>query len=333
MDSPMQTLSQMIWGANKVQIIYVAAKLGIAEALKQRPLLVDDLARTLHTHPNALYRYMRAASSLGIFTEGKDGAFGLTALSELLLPDAQDSQKNTAIICGENWSWRAWGSLLRCIETGMPAIELEFGMGLYEYFSVNQDAGARFNSFMATGAAAEAALITDIYDFAGVESFVDVAGGHGSLLAAVLNKNPAMRGVLAEQPSVLDVAKSYLESEGVYDRCKLTSTDILQAVPPKGDLYIMKRVTTAFDDSSAVKILSNCRSVMKKDTRLLIADPIVPSDNNPHHSKVFDLNMLLIGGAFRTLGEYRNLLKKADMKLVDTIQTEGAITILVCIAT
>ena len=330
MDDPAQELRQMIWGANKVQFVHVAAKLGIADILKGQSLPCEELAGKVNAHPRALYRYMRAASCLGLFEENDDGTFGLTPLSELLLSDVQGSQKESAIINGEEWTWRTLGSLLRSIETGTPAIELEFGMGLYEYFSKNPEVGARFDSWMSAASASEGPLIADIYDFTGINTVFDVAGGYGALLAAILNKYPAIHGVLAEQPPIFDEAKSFLTSEGVYDRCELISTNILHSIPPRGDLYIMKRVITAFDDSAAETILLNCRKVMKENARLLIADPIIPSDKNPHHSKVFDVTMLLIGGAFRTINEYQKLFKKTGIELSDTIETEGAITILIC---
>jgi hypothetical protein len=320
----------MIWGANKVQFVHVAARLGIADILKDQSLVCEELAEKVNAHPKALYRYMRAASCLGLFKENEDGTFGLTPLSELLMTDAQGSQKESAILNGEEWAWRAWGSLLQSIKTGIPAIELEFGMGLYEYFFENPDVGARYDSWMSGVTAGEGPLIADIYDFEEVGNVIDVAGGHGALLAAILNKHPSIHAVLAEQPSVLGRAKNFLESEGVYDRCELISTDILESIPLGGDLYILKRVIQAFDDFAAGKILSNCRRAMKEDSRILIADMVVPSDGNPHPSKAFDVTMLLIGGVLRTVDEYQELFDKAGVALVDTVQTEEAITILVC---
>jgi ubiquinone/menaquinone biosynthesis C-methylase UbiE len=321
-------LMQMISGFMISQALYVVTKLGIPDLLAERPRGVEELARETHTHAPSVYRFMRALAGCGVFAETDEGLFRLTPLSELLRADAPGSQRDFAIFMGEEWHWRVWGEALYSARTGHPAWERVHGSEVFPYFAENPEAAEVFDRAMTSLSRMVAAEVVEGYDFSSVRNLVDVAGGHGSLLAAVLKANAHLTGVLFDVPSVIKGAAEVLDDEGVLARCELVWGDFFESVPVGADAYLMKHIIHDWDDERALLILRNCHRAMASDGRLLLVEMVIAPGNEPHFGKIQDLEMLVApGGRERTEAEYRKLLAEAGFKLTRIIPTKSPMSI------
>jgi hypothetical protein len=319
---PAVALRHMIMGFRVTQLIYVAAKLGIADHLRLGPQSVDALAGVSGAHPRALYRLLRALASIGIFAETDDGHFYLTPLAELLQTEVPGSLHALAILYGDDWYYRAYGTLLHSIMTGTSAFQHVHGQTFFEYLHEHPDAGGIFNQAMTAYSEQEIAAILGAYDFSGVSQVVDVGGGHSRLIAAILSANTQARGILFDRAPVVEGARDFMARLGLGTRCELIAGDFFHSVPAGGDLYILKSIIHDWDDEMAVAILRNCRAIMKRQARLVLVERVVAPGNGPSEAKLFDINMLMVlGGCERTEAEYKNLLGAAGFRMTDVIPT------------
>ncbi len=202
--SPSMALRQMIEGYRVAQLIHVAAKLGIADSLKDGPRSSDDLARSVGAHPRSLYRLLRALASFGIFAANEDGNFELTPLAQPLETGVSDSVRALATMWGSEWWWRAWGGLEHSVRTGKPVFDHVFGMDFWEFLGENPEAAETFNEGMAKLTQQSVAAVMSAYSFTGISMVVDVGGGQGALIAALLKAYPQMQGILFDLPSVIE---------------------------------------------------------------------------------------------------------------------------------
>ncbi len=322
-------LTQVAFGALMSQAVYVAAKLGVADLLAEKPRTVAELAAATETNRHALYRVLRSLASAGIFEETDPKVFALTPLAEPLRSDAPNSVRNGVIFMGEEWHWRVWGEMLYSVKTGKPAWGRVHGGEVFDYFGVNPEQSEIFNRAMTDMSVTTAPAVVEAYDFSGIGTVADIAGGHGYLLAQVLKANPNARGVLFDVQPVLAGAGQLLEREGVSDRVEKVAGDFFARVPAAADVYMMKHIIHDWDDERAVMILRNVNEAMKRDGRVLLLEIIVPEGNEPHMSKVMDLEMLVSpGGVERTAGEYRELLAAAGLRLTRIIPTKSPFSII-----
>jgi hypothetical protein len=320
--SPRKELARMLVGNQIQQAIYVAARLGIADLLKDGPHRSEELAQATGADPVSLYRVLRALASFGIFAEDEQGRFESTPLAALLQAGTPGSMRAFALWSG-GVSYQAFGGLEYSVLTGKPAFEHHFGMEFYEYLARNPEVGTLFDELMAwnTGPVAQ---VVAAYDFSGVKTIVDVGGGRGVLLAAVLNANPGMWGLLVDEARVLQGAKSVLEAEGVDDRCMTVCADIYEEVPYGGDAYILKSVVHGVDDRKATRLLRNCREAMNDGGKLLLIEFIMPPGNYQFPGKLMDLLMLVgsHGGRERSEEEFRSLYAAAGFQLTNIMPTK-----------
>jgi hypothetical protein len=322
-------LMQMLFGGLMQQSISVAAKLGIADLLADGPRTAADLAANTETHEPSLYRVLRMLASAGIFSEISDQTFGLTPLASLLRSDVPNSMRDVAIMQGEAWNCRNTIELMHSVKTGATGQENAHGMGMFDYFARHPEDGEVFSRAMTNLSLSVVPAIVEAYDFSGISSLVDVAGGHGLLLAGILKANPQMRGVLFDQPSVIEGAGDLLEKEGVRNRVELVPGDFFEAVPPGAGAYVLKHIIHDWDDERSVRILRNVRSAMGEGGKVLIIEMVVPDGNQPSPSKVMDVQMLIsTGGKERTESEYRSLLEESGFKLNRIMPTNSPFSIL-----
>lgn len=326
-------LRRLIVGYRLSQALSAVARLGIADLLKDGPKHADELARETGTHAPSLYRVLRLLASEGIFAEQKRGHFALTALAEPLLSDAPRSLRARAIFEGEPWNWGPWSNLLHSVRTGGSAFDHMFGMGLFDYLEQHVDASASFNRLMAEQTTAQARDILQVYDFAGVDILVDVGGGHGALLAAVLRARPGMRGILFDLPQATARARTELEAAGVADRCEIVEGDFFETVPEGGEAYLLKYILHDWDDEQCQKILGNCRRAMARGARLVVVESLIPPGNEPHYGKYLDVSMLVITkGRERTEQEYGSLFRETGFTPSRMVPTRAELSVIEAIA-
>ncbi len=321
-------LPQMILGGLMQKSIWVAAKLGIADLLAEKPLTAEELAAATGTHAPSLYRVLRFLAMAGVFAENSDGKFELTPIAELLRSNTPNSMRDYAIMMGEDWIWQAYGELMHSVKTGGIAHDKVQGMSSFEFFAQNEEVGKIFNRAMTNLSLLSAPAIVEAYDFSGINKLVDIAGGHGLLLAAILKANPHLNGILFDLPFVIEGAGELLESEGVAVRTEKVSGDFFENVPAGADAYLMKHIIHDWNDEQSVKILQNIRRAMNDDGKVLIAEMVVPEGNEPSPAKGLDLVMLTIeGGKERTKKEYQELLEAAGLRLTCVFPTRSPYSI------
>ena len=322
--SPAVVLRHLSTGFWISQAIAVAADLGIADRLQAGAKSCAELAPAMGVHAGALYRLLRGLASVGVFAEDAEGRFTLTALAALLLTDGPGSWRAAALLNGEPWAWQPWGALAYSVKTGKPAFEHIFGMTFDSYRAQHHDAADIFQAFMHVATADEAMVVAPMYDFSGLTTVVDVGGGRGALLAAILQRNPHLRGILFEASQVIADAPPLLEAQGVADRCELVAGDFFQALPAGADVYLLKWILVSWDDEHSVTILQNCRRALGSHGKLLVIERIIPSGNEPFFGKLADLNLLVMyQGRHRTEAEYHALFTRAGFELSRIIPTNS----------
>jgi hypothetical protein len=320
---------QMLVGAWVSQAIYVAAKLGIADLLGEGPRTTAELAVSTQANEDALYRVLRALASIEVFEERDGGRFALTPLAECLRSGVPGSLRAFAIMLGEQEHRRAWDDVLHSVRTGEPAFDHVFGVPHFQYFSTNAAAAQVFNEGMASRASAENDAIVAAYDFSKPSTVVDVGGGQGTLLAAMLRDTPEVAGVLFDLPHVIAAKRS--EAQGKKEPpLQLREGNFFESVPSGGDLYVLKKIIHDWDDVRATSILRNCRAAMSDNARLLVIDPVIPPGNERSFNKLLDLMMLIwtSGGRERTELEHRALLGRAGFETLRVIETNAPLLIL-----
>ena len=213
--------------------------------------------------------------------------------------------------------------------TGETAFDKVFGMGYWEYLAQNPEADEAYNQAMTDSNAMVLAAVVAVYNFDGIETIVGIGGGQGSLIAAILNACPTIRGVLLDQPNMIASAASKLQQEGVAGRCDLVGGDFFQDIPENGDAYVLQRIIHDWDDEHAIAILKSCRRAMAGDGKLLLVENVVPAGNEPSNSKLSDIMMMvLLDGVDRTETEFRTLLDAAGFNLTRAILTQSPMSIL-----
>lgn len=310
---------RLIDGYLTTQLLYVAAKLGLAETLLAGPQSAEQIARSIGVEQNDLIRVLRGLTIENVLTEDDDGRFGLTPVGECLI-----ALRGAALVRGEVY-YSAAGELLNGLSSNAIPFELAYGETFFEHLSRHPGHEASFQESMAGRAEQEAQDVVDAYDFGRLAHIVDVGGGRGVLLSRILRSHPSLRGVLFDRDEVIEAAKSHLESQGVADRVSCVSGDFFTSVPA-GDALLLSRVMHDWDDADAGRILGSCRAAMRPTSRLLIVDAILPERASQQPAAIrMDLHMLvLLGARERTASEFRALLEANGFQLDQIVPTRSA---------
>lgn len=304
--SRIQFFQKMFGGAWITQGIAVAAELGLADILAKGPQSSKELAEQTHTNSDGLYRLLRALASVGIFSLDENGRFSLTPLAELLRNNVTESQRAFAVMMGGEFH-EAWGELLHSVQTGEPGFQKRFGMPFFQYMTEHPDRHSVYDAAMTGIHGRETEPVLDAYNFAAFRSVVDIGGGNGLALAAILNRHPAIHGTLFDLPAVADRARSIIAGSGLSGRCRIEGGDFFSSVPAGADVYIMRHIIHDWNDRDAITILRNCRDAMNPDGKILVVETVIPPGNEPSFGKWLDLMMLLVGGRERSQEEYGRL--------------------------
>ncbi len=320
-------MDNLINGYRVTQLLSVAAKLGIADLLAGGPEPVEELAKTVDAHADALYRALRALASLGVFAEVAPRRFALTPLADLLRTNHPRSVRALAMFHGEE-PYQAWGELRFSLRTGAPAFDHVYQMSHFAYLAQHAEASAVFNRAMSDNTARSVTAVVSAYAFPATGVVVDVGGGHGAFIAAVLRAHPGLHGVLFDQPHVVEGAASTLEEAGVAPRCARLGGDFFVPPLPTGDLYTLRQVIHDWDDEQSLAILRHCVQAMALDSKILVIEALVPPGNEPSPVKFLDLQMLVMnGGRQRTEEDYRRLYAAAGLQLTRVIPTSSVFSI------
>lgn len=307
------------------QAACAAAELGIADLLASGPKNVDELARASGCHAPSLRRLLRALASLDLCLESEDGSFALTALGSLLRSDSPDSLRSWTLLCGK-YLRPLLAKLIHSVRTGQSARELVGGAEAFGELEHDKHAALIFNRAMAELTSLIAAEVVRRYRFDGMRRIVDVGGGYGALLAAILKAQPSVRGVLLDLPHAIDGARSHLASAGLAERCDLVAGDFFDSVPAGADGYLLKAVLHDWDDERSALILRNCRRGISREGKLLVIERVVPGRFEACwlHQAIarMDLTMLVgFAGKERTESEFSRLLAASGFNLSNITPT------------
>jgi hypothetical protein len=326
---PPAAVLRMIEGFWLSRALSVAVRLNIADLLKDGPKSSKELADVTGAHAPSLFRVLRALAGAGVFAEDENGRFSVTPLSVALQSNVTGSLRSYVLEQLDEEHYGAWGDLLHTVQTGETAFNHHFGVDLWQYRAQHPEDAKTFDEAMADMTALTGDAILAGYDFSSFGTVVDIGGGDGSLLAAILKAHRGMKGVLFDIPRVAAKAERRIEAEGLADRCKIVSGDFFKSVPSGGDAYILKAVIHDWDDERAAVILMNCRRAMAENSRLLLIEAVIPSGNEPLFHKFMDLNMMVMtGGRERTEAEYRALLSAAGFKLTRIVPTQFEMSVI-----
>jgi C-methyltransferase len=313
---------EMIMAAWVSQAIQVAAELGIADALADHPLPLDDLANRVGADPDGLRRLMRALISRGIFRQRRDGHYELTALADPLRSDAPFSMQGYARFVGSPQHREHWSLLVESVRTGKPMIPELRGKDGFDYLRDEPALAKLFNDAMTDLAGLAAAAVVPGYSFGPFRTIVDVGGGHGVLLSTILAATPNAQGVLYDLPEVVAGASALLSQQGVKDRVRIEGGSFFDSVPSGGDAYVLKNVIHDWPDDQAVAILRNVRAAVGADSTVLLVEMVLPKHDRDFAGKWSDVEMLLdANGRERDATEYRDLLRQAGFRLNRVVQT------------
>ena len=324
---PHAQVIQLAMGYVVARAIYMCAKLGIPDLLAKGPRPSDELARECRAHAGALFRLLRTGASLGLFTEVAPRTFALLPLGQTLTAGAPGAAKATVLALAGDWMWASWGEFEHALRTGEPGAEKALGMGVFDYLGKHPDQAALFNEAMVGVHGDEPAAVAKAYDFAGLRTVVDVGGGTGGLIAAILRAAPRLQGILYDLPHVVAPARARLAALGLAERCTIMPGSFFESVPP-ADAYVLSHVIHDWNDEECLRILACCRRANPK-ARVLIVEMVIPPGDGPHPGKLLDLMMLNApGGMERTEPEYAALFAKAGYRLGRVVPTESVVSVL-----
>lgn len=321
-----QQLMQIAEGFLSSACLHVAVKLNVADLLTEGPRSVETLATETGTNADALYRVLRALISIGIFSEPQPRIIALSPVAELLRSDVSGNIRDLVLWVSNPFLMHVTSDLLHSVETGKPAIEHLYGKPAFECFASMPEVSRAFNQGMTAISAELAPAVLEAYDFSGVGTLMDVAGGHGHFLCAALKRHPQMKGILLDLPSVVEDAKCGLCDMRLEDRCRPVGGNFFEHIPAGADAYFMQHIIHDWSDEQALKILGNVREALanRPSGRLILVDTVLPEDSRPHPGKLLDLLMLMFpGGRERTESEWHNLLARAGFTITRIVPTKA----------
>lgn len=323
-------LYQMAIGHYVSRALHLAAKLGIADQLAGGPRDAEALAQAVGAHAPSLRRVLRLLASAGVFAEEENGRFALAPLGEMLREDVPGSSRALVMLFAGTRIQESWADLEWCVQTGEPAFKRRNpDDDAFTAIAKDPEQAAVFDKAMATFAPMTAAAVAAAYDFSRFGTVADVGGGNGALLAGILGANPAVRGLLFDQPQVVSRA----DFGAVADRARVVGGSFFDAVPAGADAYVLKHVIHDWNDEQAIAILRNVRAVVPKDGRVLILEGVYPAHVDAslqsRGAAANDVNMLVCtGGRQRSEAEFRALYDASGFRLTRIVPTMAPVCVI-----
>jgi SAM-dependent methyltransferase len=318
--SSLVALKRLVDGYRVSQAISAAVSLGVPDLLGEESRTSADLAAATGTHEPSLYRLLRALASAGVLSEDDDRRFALTELGRPLRTDDPESLAGWAEFIGRPHEWQAWSGLADSVRSGENAFASTHGVDVWTHRAQLPEEGAYFDRAMQSRLHLQTASLLDAYDFGRFRRIVDVGGGNGSLLAAILNRYDAVEGVLFDQAHVVAGAPAVLEAAGIAERCEIVAGSFFEFVPGGGDAYVMSAILHDWEDEDSRRILESVRRAIPDDGVLLVLERLVGGPNEDLETKFGDLTMFVIpGGRERTRDEFADLFFASGFRLQDAI--------------
>jgi hypothetical protein len=316
-------VASLMDGYLRTQLLYVAARLRLADSLANGPRSAADLAAAAGAEPSALHRVLRGLAILGIVDE-VEGDFCLADAGRPLQSDAPGSLRGAVLSRGDLY-YHAASGLLKAMQSGGSAFRHVYGTDFFDHLAASPEKLAAFQQSMVARSEVEVSELLRAYDFSHYHHVVDVGGGFGVTLSALLAAYPNLGGTLFDRPEVVPAAEARVAGAGLASRCGVVAGDALDAVPSGGDLYLLSRVIHDWTDDDAVRILRSCRTAMSSSSTLVLLEAVIADRASDHPAAVvMDLHMLVLGlGKERTRDEFRELLARAGLTLKRVIPTEG----------
>ena len=325
---PTAVVMQMITGHWVSQLVGSLCRLGIPDALAEKPLTSAGIATKCGSNADATYRLLRAATGLGLFKEVRPDTFQLTPLGDVLKSNSPGSLREFSIAETDHGHWVSWGRLVDAVKTGEHAAPKALGMEIFEWYEKHPQDAAVFGGAMSNLAAMVADEVGSVCDFSKAKKIVDVGGSHGTLLTAVLKKNVGTSGMIVDLPNVVDRARQALKASGLSGRAEAIGGDFFVDVP-EGDVYLLKQILHDWNDDQCRTILTNCARRLVGGGRIYIVEMVIPDDNSPSLASLMDLNMMvMLPGRERALREYKVLLDASGLKFERVLPTHSPFQII-----
>jgi hypothetical protein len=327
-------LYQLAVGHYVSRALALAAKLGVADQLRDGPRPAEELARATETHAPSLRRVLRLLVSVGVFEEDGEGRFSLTPLGDLLREDAPGSMRASVTLFAGIAIQDGWRELEYCVRTGEPAFKKERpDADPFTEMAEDPEAAATFDKAMATFAPQTAAAVAAAYDFSRFGTLMDVGGGNGAFLIGILKAHPGVRGVVFDRPHVAERAREHVAARGLADRIEIVGGSFFEAVPPGADAILLKHCIHDWSDEKAAEILKVCRAALPAEGALLIVEGLYPPrierSLEGRGAAANDVNMLVCtGGRQRSEAEFRALYAAAGFELTRIVPTAAPVAVI-----
>ena len=323
-------LTQSMWSS---AIVQAAVELGLPELIGEEPVPLAALAEKSGADPAALRRLLRALTAHGIFRRTGGGKYAHSAFSRSLVPSAPGSVAHLTRLAASGWNWAMWARLSDAVRGGESLFAAHYGKTLYEYFAEDEPVeGEVFNHAMSESSRWTSGPVADALDLSEVSVVADVAGGRGSLLRTLLERNPGLSGVLLDSPEVLPQADQALRDGELAERCRLVPADIRQAVPAEADVYVLRQVTHIWDDDVCVDVLRNCARSARPGARVVLVDHVLGDGPEPDStfSTLLDLLLMLVGtGRERTESEFAGLFARAGLRYDGVVRIPSPLALVI----
>lgn len=341
-EQPQHTLSaqgpapaQVVIGAGLGFIIsscmQTFTKLGVADRIAKGTTKVADLGAQTKFPENALYRILRVLEMAGIVRETTARAFVLTDAGSLLRTDAQGSMRDIIQYMTDPLHYKVYGSFTESLQRGKTPFEDVLGEPVFKWFfrPENREEAEIFHKGMVSFSSTCAPAFLQSYDFTQFQHMIDLGGGLGGIVRAILKVCPKLKGTVADLPQVVEQTNHAIAADGLSSRCATVACDFFEAVPSGADGYFMKHILHDWNDQDATRILKNIRAVIPSKGKLILGEAVVPADGTPHPAKLIDIEMMtFLQGQERTEPEWRALLSGAGFKLNRVIYTKSPLDLI-----
>jgi hypothetical protein len=314
-------MMEMINGYWITQIVNAAATYALADHLAEGPATAAKIAEMANTDPSATLRLLRACASLGLATYDGESHFTATSLLNTLRTDNPQSLRDLAMLMAGPANWLPWGRFVDSVKTGQPQAVAALGKMVFEYIAERPAESQTFARAMKRAITFVTEEVARILDTRSATVIADIGGAGGSLLHAVLQANPAPRGIVFDLPNIAEIAKGAAAEIGLQQRVTAVGGDFFEAVPA-ADLYLLRYILHDWDDAACIRILQNCRRAMPPGGRVAVIEQVLGKIGEPGPAPLMDVNMMvMLGGRERSETEYGQLFAAAGLRLTTTIQT------------